>query len=514
MNRILDGTYSDGPTLLAKNYTMNDSSISEAICNSGNFGYSCFDEDLNHTGVTSVRWVSSTPNTATATASILLLYFIIGLPCNLFIILTILWKKLYHEPVHILLLNLALNDLLLCVTYIPINIISGFAGEFIFGGDDVTRCRVCQTGVIFIIFIQMNLHLVALMSLDRFLFFQCPFRYPRLVTVKSTTAAVLVTWLFCILISIPPLFKFGEIRFTHSISTCTIYLLDRTELTYNIFFEVFSIMESLVLPITVLVVSNVGVLRIVCKHISKMYGNGPEDAQRNECGENAEKGESNSRSRLKSKKQLRLVKVYGAILISNLVTWAPDVVNVSFIFAFCKRPFVIPHGLFVSNYVFFVSSVIIHPLLQACLIPDIRNIFTKYGRRSQDGQCNVDTRLNLHSLSATTNSRLTLFRSTSRVVSERRGVEGGMESMCCPCIHRCSNKVIQQSPTIKNPLVLANGVLAPSPVPSLYSLSSPPLSSSSPLPLLQPSSSPLPFLSSSPSLQPSSCIRQEQEEPV
>lgn len=376
---------------------MDSNSSARAICSSGNFDYSCFDDDLNYTGVTRARWVSSSTDTATATASILLLYLLIGLPCNFMIIVGILWKKLYYEPVHILLLNLALNDLLMCMTYIPINIISGFAGEFIFGANDVTRCHVCQIGVVLAIFTEINLHLVALMSLDRFIFFQFPFSHPRLVTVKTTVAAVVATWMYCILISIPPLFQFGEIRFTHSISTCNIYLLDRTKLTYNIFFVVFIIVEAFVFPIPILAISNGGVLYLVCKHINKVYGTSP---QGNQSSVKAEAGEGKTRTDIKKEKQMRLFGVYGAILISNLMTWAPLVVNVSFIFAFCERPFVIPHGLFTSNYIFFVSNVVVHPLLQAYLIPDIRNMFLKCCRRPKQGsQSNPRVSLRLSSQS-------------------------------------------------------------------------------------------------------------------
>lgn len=343
-----------------------------SICSPGNVTYSCFDDDLNSTHVTAARWTTSDPDSALATAVVLLVFMLVAIPCNLLIIVTMLWKRLYRQPAHFLLLNLAVNDFLMSVTYIPINLISALAREFIFGGNDVTRCHFCQTGVIFVVFSQFNLHIIALIALDRLLYFRYPMKYHTLVTVYTTVIMVVLLWVFCILISIPPLFKFGEIRFTQSISTCTLYLLGRTDVTYNIFYEVFSILEAVFVPIPVLLVCNLGVVTIVCKQLKKMY----QEARPGGMAAD-DRSLSVKINREKNHKQLRIAKVYGAILISNLVTWTPNVLNLVVIFVFCQEPFVVPHGFFTSNYLFFVSSVVVHPLLQTCLIPDIRDTIAR-----------------------------------------------------------------------------------------------------------------------------------------
>lgn len=334
--------------------------------------YSCFDDDLSSTGITPARWQTPDSNSSLATAIVLLIYLLLGIPSSLFIIIGIVWKKLYRQPTHVLLLSLALNDLLMCTTYIPINIVSAFAGEFIFGGTDVTRCHVCQTGVIFVIFVHFNIHVIGLLSLDRFLFIRFPLHYSRLVTMKTTIAAVLGTSVYCILISIPPLFKFGEIRFTHSISACTIYLLGSTSLTKNIYYEVFSIAMSLSVPGVILLVTNVWLLCIIQKQLKKIYKTNKSDKK---------KGMDSPHdviiNKTKNKKQLQLVKVFGGILMVNLVTWTPNVLNIGVLFALNKSIFSIPNGFFVSNYLFFISQVFLHPLLQVYLIPDIRDLAWK-----------------------------------------------------------------------------------------------------------------------------------------
>ena len=339
------------------------------------FLYSCNDDNLNSTGVTDVRWRTTTPNSALATAVVLLIFMVIAIPANLFILVMMVWKKLYHQPTHILLFNLALNDLLMSSTYLPINFISAIAGEFIFGGDDVTRCAVCKTGVIFIIFAHFNLYILALISLDRFLFIKLPFKYSRIVTVKSTLVVVVITWIFCVLISIPPVFKFGEIRFTSVISTCSLYLLSGTDVALNIYYEVFSIAQTFLIPVPILIVTNVWVICIVRKQFKKIYKTRQTMEEKGNIAK-YRSGLKHKLNRQKNKRQLRLVKIYLVILISNLLTWMPNIVNTIGLFIVIYKQVIIPNGFFVSNYLFFLSQVILHPLIQTWLIPDIKKTLT------------------------------------------------------------------------------------------------------------------------------------------
>ena len=361
--------------------------------------YSCYDDNLSSAHVTPSRWQTPDKDSGIATATVLLVFMVLGVPSNLLIIVSILWKKMYKLPAHILLLNLALNDLLMCSTYIPINIVSALAGEFVFGGSDLVRCHICQTGVIFVIFAHFNLHIIALLGLDRLLFIKFPLYYHKFVNTKTTIVAVVCTWVFCILISLPPLFKFGEIKYTWSISTCSLYLLGSTDLTENIYYEVFSIAESFVLPIPILVVTNAWVVCIVRKQLNRLYRKRAVKREGKEEGRQLGLEEKLNQSR--NKKQLRIAKIYGAILVSNLVTWTPNVANIVVIFALIQKPFVIPHAFFVSNYLFFLLQVVIHPLLQAWLIPDIRRTVSSLltvcmkkrdpyrigGRKDHFGQC-------------------------------------------------------------------------------------------------------------------------------
>ena len=117
-------------------------------------------------------------------ATILLFFLIIGLPSNVILIINII--KDLKLPTYILLLNLAIADVLVCAIFMPFPIVSGYAGGFIFGNSDKVRCQVCQLGIIYTGLSIASLNLLALISLDQFLYIKFPLRYHLYVTPKRT----------------------------------------------------------------------------------------------------------------------------------------------------------------------------------------------------------------------------------------------------------------------------------------------------------------------------------------
>ena len=149
---------------------------------------------------------------------VLLCWFTIELPCG--------WyntaKKIYKQPAHILLLSLSLSDSVLLLIYVPQGVVTGFAGEFVFGSSDDLRCKVCRIGIITTWFAIMSLYTISLMSLDHFLFIYIPLRYQRTITLRRMTAAVIIVWICCTIISVLPIFGLGQIDFTRELSSCTV----------------------------------------------------------------------------------------------------------------------------------------------------------------------------------------------------------------------------------------------------------------------------------------------------
>jgi len=350
--------------------------------------YSCFDGNLSSTGVTPERWTSTTEfRNSIASAISLLIFFILGVSLNVLIVTAILWKKMYKQPAHIILLALVLVELFVCFTFYPMSIVSEFQSEFIFGSNDVTRCHFCQVGVTSVIALHLNIFLVALLSLDRFLFVRFPLHYSEFVTVKMVLVTVIIIFIFCIAFSIPPVFGFGEIRFSNSISTCTLYLYGRATTTENYVYVVFSLLVCFSGPGLTLLVTNTWLGCIVYKHLRKKHHMGKTEGH---------SGNVSDGKTLESKgaKQFPVIKLFGGLLVLNVIVWIPIIINAGSIIiagpagdaSSQSNHSIVPHELHITCFLIVCSSVFLIPLLQLYLIPDIRQFISntiskKLGRR-------------------------------------------------------------------------------------------------------------------------------------
>ena len=215
--------------------------------------FSCYDgSGLSHNSVMTEFWNNEGTHfrdTALVSATVTLCFVLVGVPSNLLIIVSILWQHLYRQPTYILLLNLAIVALLMCVLVMPFTVISGFAGGFIFGDTDIIRCRVCQLGIIFSLFALLTIHILALLSIDRFIFIKCALKYHKIVTVKCCTLVCCCLWLVSFVLSSLPLFGFGDLTFGIHVSVCSINFIGKTQVTNNINYAIFLAVELLI-PLT------------------------------------------------------------------------------------------------------------------------------------------------------------------------------------------------------------------------------------------------------------------------
>ena len=335
--------------------------------------YSCADgSGLSRNSVTSDYWDSSsgaTRSAALATAVLMLCFIIVGLPNNLLVVASILRQRLHGEPTYILLLNLALVDLLLCIFVLPLPVVSGFAGGFVFGGNDRVRCRICQLGIILTILGQLNIHILALLSLDRLIFIKYALKYHRVVTARRVIITMICVWMSSIFISTFPLFGFGDLRYERSYSACSIIFSGKTKLTKNIYYVVFLAVE-VIFSLFVLFAANFWVGFIVQKHIRKIYSikktiSGRDDEFVIEIKERM--------TQTKNLRHLQFVRVIGSIFVANIVTWIPFLVYV--IYYTIRAPSVI---LDVTVYVSIASAVVIHPVIQVAICPELRRDFVAF----------------------------------------------------------------------------------------------------------------------------------------
>ncbi len=124
-------------------------------------------------------------------------------------------------------------------------------------------------------------------------------------------------------------------------------------------------------PLILLVVCNVLVVLIVLKNINavyKVYKGKSDDPNQNKLNESV--------SKERHKKQLHLFRVFGGILVSNLITWLPSMIIILIVF-FSDDMVIIPPSVFQLTRIMFFSQVFLHPFLETLLIKEVRDPMKK-----------------------------------------------------------------------------------------------------------------------------------------
>ncbi len=330
---------------------------------SGSGEYLSFDDFCSIASINSTTdyfWVLYRPNYGIATGLILLFYLLIGVPSNFLVGAIMLWKKLHKQPTHILLLNLILCDIVLLLTIMPQGMVTGFAGEFIFGGSDHTRCQFCHTGVIFTWFSIMSLCTIALMSVDRFLFIYRPLHYEKSFTPLKTIIILIFVWVFCTVIAILPVLGFGEIVFFHIFASCTVDFSASNNYYLGL------LLVTALIPLIVLIICNAFVIRIVLKNIKIIY-----KVRKSLLSVRRKRSHTVQLRRVvRKKKQVHLMRVFGSLFVASLSAWIPTIIVtfLSFVLPFGS----IPPAFNLLAYFLLLSQVVLHPILEAVLITAIK----------------------------------------------------------------------------------------------------------------------------------------------
>ncbi len=366
---------------------------------------SCLDSNVSGSLITATLWEVSPDLTTLGiiTGTVMLTFLLIGLPSNILIITSILLQKLYRQPTYLFLLSLAFADTLMCLLVMPTIIVSGIAGEFVLGESDYARCKVCQLGIALVTVGLFSLHILALISLDRFLFIQYPLRYEKMVTKYKVIASIVVVCLLSLLLGILPLFRFGDIYFDHRTFSCSPQL-EGTSATKNIYYMVLVAVEA-VLPLSVLTVTNIWILCIARKHIKQIYNIKRSFAKVSEQ-EMYYQGLRTKLHQQNYRKQLQLIRTFGVIFIAHLITWIPLLIRI-----FEALILNMDVDSQWSNFIIIVSITlfpVVHPLIEACILPEMRRYFIiKCCRKNR-----ADTEKNSFCSCSYCNSCLDIFNAT------------------------------------------------------------------------------------------------------
>ena len=188
-------------------------------------------------------------------SSILIVITIAGLSLNAAVLVALAYKKFWRTPSTFLLFNLSLVDFLTCILIIPFFVVPGLAGVYNFGNSGYERCQSCHIGSIIVIWLfYTSMHILAIMSLDRLVYIKKPLEYENWITVSRLAIALIVIWIICLILAIPPLFGFGVIEFSTDLGTCLTSHVGRTRLGPGYAYIAFVLSEDM-FPLSIIIIT-------------------------------------------------------------------------------------------------------------------------------------------------------------------------------------------------------------------------------------------------------------------
>ena len=321
--------------------------------------FSCLDKNLSREDVTQEYWslrVLGEQHTSSAfgLSVVFTLMFIIGVTWNLIVIAIIIKKRLYNIPSVLLLLNLAITDLLFCLLVMPFSIVTGFAGEYIFGKSDYMRCQVCNSNVITVLLMTELLFTLLLLTIDRLIYLIKPLHYNSLTTAKRIIIGVFITWLVSIGLSIPPIFGFGEMGYDviKEVGICTFAKNGATEIAPHYAYYIFLLAFTLPCVVAIIII-NVWTICVISKHVKRKN---PVEMCREKLT-------------LTVKEHFVISRIFLAINLMNIVSWLPIVV-IGIVATVGEN---IPPSIAIISFLLFFLQPVIHPILQVSLIGRVRS---------------------------------------------------------------------------------------------------------------------------------------------
>ena len=301
-------------------------------------------------------------------SAIILLFLIIGFPWNALVLGIILKKKLFTQPSSMLLLNLASSNFLACLLIMPFPVAFGMLAKNATVHDFPVYDKVCQSGILFTLLQLGSIYTVALMSVDKVIYLRRPLTYQLIVTPRRMLIAITILWTVLIVISILPLLGVGRVGYVRQISTCIAFPKDQ---------ETLSPSSHIMAPYFVVLVAlgSVGTLVQLPHCICMIY------ITRKQLMTRALRSTQSDSLRIYSKRQLQLVKLFGAIFTASLITTLPAIalgIKTS-ITGEATPSFYL---LFLIAYISVLSKSVIYPILEAYMAYEIRDAISELCKSS------------------------------------------------------------------------------------------------------------------------------------
>uniref|UniRef100_A0A3Q2NV51 Alpha-1A adrenergic receptor n=1 Tax=Fundulus heteroclitus TaxID=8078 RepID=A0A3Q2NV51_FUNHE len=132
-------------------------------------------------------------------------FILFGVVGNILVILSVVCHRHLRTVTHYFIVNLAVADLLLSSTVLPFSAIFEILDRWVFGR---AFCNVWAA--VDVLCCTASIMSLCVISVDRYIGVSYPLRYPSIMTKRRALLAVMLLWMFSVIISIGPLFGWKE----------------------------------------------------------------------------------------------------------------------------------------------------------------------------------------------------------------------------------------------------------------------------------------------------------------
>ena len=151
--------------------------------------------DSNLSALNISRWKLGEEVNGPVLATFVALELTLSVPSNFFILIytPAYGKKSYMKSSTVFLFCLALSNITMSLLYMPFVVIAAASEEWVFGGTDFMRQALCQFhGFLFIYLLSVSVHILALLSVDRFLSIVKPEIHQKFLTWKTSVGIMVI----------------------------------------------------------------------------------------------------------------------------------------------------------------------------------------------------------------------------------------------------------------------------------------------------------------------------------
>lgn len=272
-------------------------------------------------------------------------------------------RYLLQEPSSLFLFVFAAVDLLQTVFAIPFYVVAIIGGGWIIGNTDSSRQGVCvAVAFFFSMFLFTTVHLLAVISFDRYLYIVHPLKYRKWMTFPKALCLVSLVSVVPLVLASLPFFGFGKLGYSPIVGVCVF----RWE---GQFPYVITVAVESMIPIVATVIFTLWTYIHIKRFLKRRH------IRQMSIEANTMKNQSVQRT---------LTRTFVLLLISQAVCFTPGIIT-AFVGLFVQYEN-IPRTVFIIDMIIIVSSVAINPIIQSLSRSNFRNYLTVCCKRRENPQ--------------------------------------------------------------------------------------------------------------------------------